>query len=173
RGMSTISGHVSQSKLHPRRNRRSRDVMSVQRHDAAATRKEAGQGFDQLELSVAVHPRYAQNFAASYLEAQRTEPRRGKIPYGESRRSGRLRGAGVARLRNVAADHHLGQLPATGAGYWRPACDSPGAKHDDIVANVEGLGQLVADEHNSFVFVAQPAKDRQQIADFRGREIRG
>ena len=78
-----------------------------------------------------------------------------------------------ARRADGAPDHHLRQFAAAGAGDRRPAGDATVAQHDDLVADLEHLGQLVGDEHDPLPLAPQPTQDRQQVGDLARREIGG
>ena len=72
---------------------------------------------------------------------------------------------------DVAPDHHLGELGLAHISDRRAARDATVSQHHDPIADFEHLREFVADENDAFALRAQPAQDRQEIGDFRRRQV--
>ena len=146
------------------------DVGAVEEHRAARRPADAGDQLGQLRLPVAVDADQGQDLPGPHREAHPAQALGARRV--AAREIGDDQALGTGRTRaalegggDVAPHHHPGQLVAADAGHLRAARDLAVPQHDDLVADVQDLAELVRDEDHRPAFVAEPAEHAQASGD--------
>ena len=160
-------------------------VGAAEMHRAGAAAAHAHDHLHQLGLAVALHAGHAHDLAGEHLQVDRSEPAPVAGGFEPQHRHVGPRGpaGALGGLGQLPAHHHPGQLGrqrvvaggvvALGGAYLSMALHPPAPQHRHPVAQVDHLGQLVADEHHGAALVAQTAQQVDQLGHLVGSQRGG
>src|SRR5690606_16438348 len=153
------------------------DLFSVQSDRPGDREEQAGDGFDQLRLAVALHSGHTHDLARLHLEA---DPVHGTmvavVDYDQvldlQHRPARFCGRLLYHQLDGTTDHHLGEFLGRHFAGSRLPYDLAPPEHRDPVGDLEHLPELVGDEDDPLARLAQASDDLEEILDLLRREDR-